>query len=683
MLRRILLLAIASPCVMALLHANNIAFAQTATVNDQVSINQEDLLNGEIAFRKIIESGRHLFSTPFLPQDGHGEGGAPDPNDPSQTLPGPRKALFEANLSRLANDLGVNVEDIREHFNYSLDPVRPDGTSEQQVAFLRLNGLDSQSCFECHNTIGSDSHSDTLSAALSRKPSANGGPAGVASNAFINDDLPYRAFTFIRNPPHVFGTGYAQKLAEEMTLELLYQRATLIGRAVLEPNEFKEEELTAKGISFGVYRVKYSPASTGAANARTANRTLASQNGLRFVDAEGNLKLPEFADGQYGALIDGDFEHDFSQLEGIGPDLVVRPFQWKGIASDERNFVRDALRFHFGVMPVEIESVEDEDQDGVYSEMSVGNVSALTIFTTMLRPPTQIQPTVTIGDLNPIDSTESNPVYIHSEVEAAEVTTQLRQRVEEGRLLFSGESQVPFDRSCASCHKPSMTTIGSTLVVRDPAVDEATSTLAKTGLSSKRRSSSDLPIYRRFNKVRPRLRLDNSGNLRMQNDEESQLRQLVERSAMREADDQQADGYAYDLTLKTTVSLPLSYPRLPENANGDIEVPLFSDFKRHKMGSNLADIQAQETDVKGVFVPADEFLTRPLWGVADTGPWLHDGRARTLRQAILLHRGEGSEANLAIDSFEALDQDDQQKIVEFLLTLRLGVEGRYSFENKP
>ena len=37
-----------------------------------------------------------------------------------------------------------------------------------------------------------------------------------------------------------------------------------------------------------------------------------------------------------------------------------------------------------------------------------------------------------------------------------------------------------------------------------------------------------------------------------------------------------------------------------------------------------------------------EWRTPPLWGVRDSGPYLHDGRADTLEQAIALHGGQGA-----------------------------------------
>jgi CxxC motif-containing protein (DUF1111 family) len=36
-----------------------------------------------------------------------------------------------------------------------------------------------------------------------------------------------------------------------------------------------------------------------------------------------------------------------------------------------------------------------------------------------------------------------------------------------------------------------------------------------------------------------------------------------------------------------------------------------------------------------------EWRTPPLWGLRDSAPYLHDGRAATIEQAIALHGGEG------------------------------------------
>jgi CxxC motif-containing protein (DUF1111 family) len=61
--------------------------------------------------------------------------------------------------------------------------------------------------------------------------------------------------------------------------------------------------------------------------------------------------------------------------------------------------------------------------------------------------------------------------------------------------------------------------------------------------------------------------------------------------------------------------------------------------------------------------PAGSFRTPPLWGIRHTAPYLHDGRASTLRKAILGHDGEAREVR---QSFEALPTHDQLALVAFL-----------------
>ncbi len=62
-----------------------------------------------------------------------------------------------------------------------------------------------------------------------------------------------------------------------------------------------------------------------------------------------------------------------------------------------------------------------------------------------------------------------------------------------------------------------------------------------------------------------------------------------------------------------------------------------------------------------------EWRTPPLWGVADSGPYMHDGSAATLRDAIGRHRGD---ARLAFDAYYKLAQDDQAALIAFLSTLK-------------
>ena len=60
------------------------------------------------------------------------------------------------------------------------------------------------------------------------------------------------------------------------------------------------------------------------------------------------------------------------------------------------------------------------------------------------------------------------------------------------------------------------------------------------------------------------------------------------------------------------------------------------------------------------------YRTPPLWGVKHTAPYLHDGRAETLEQAILQHAGE---AQVSRDGFVALSAADREALVLFLQDL--------------
>ena len=91
------------------------------------------------------------------------------------------------------------------------------------------------------------------------------------------------------------------------------------------------------------------------------------------------------------------------------------------------------------------------------------------------------------------------------------------------------------------------------------------------------------------------------------------------------------------------------------------EVMLFSDLRRHDMGASLADPRGT-TDA----IAPEMWLTRPLWGVAESPPYLHDGRAPTLPAAILAHDGE---AAVQRASYAALSVHQQQDLLLFLLSL--------------
>lgn len=94
-----------------------------------------------------------------------------------------------------------------------------------------------------------------------------------------------------------------------------------------------------------------------------------------------------------------------------------------------------------------------------------------------------------------------------------------------------------------------------------------------------------------------------------------------------------------------------------KNSAGKTAVLLFGDLKRHDMGPGLAE------PVDEVGTGASVFLTRNLWGAGSTAPYMHDGRATTLTEAILEHGGEGA---VARDAFVALPVGSQKDLLTFL-----------------
>ena len=103
---------------------------------------------------------------------------------------------------------------------------------------------------------------------------------------------------------------------------------------------------------------------------------------------------------------------------------------------------------------------------------------------------------------------------------------------------------------------------------------------------------------------------------------------------------------------------------------------LYSDLLLHIMGRDLQAIGRSYDGPHGPPVPdvprpedplAREWRTPPLWGVADSAPYLHDGRAATLHDAIRLHGGQANESRI---SYLKLDQDGRANLIAFLKTLR-------------
>src|SRR5262249_17831681 len=144
-----------------------------------------------------------------------------------------------------------------------------------------------------------------------------------------------------RQTPHLFGLAMTQRLAEEMTADLQNQLTMARGRLTGTVTS-TQQPFTSKGVAFGTRTV-----------------TATSVTGLTRID----------------------------------PDLVVKPFQWKGNVAFVRDFVRGAGHNELGMQAVEIagENV-DGDADGVANELTIGDMSAFAMYmATQPRPVTSLE----------------------------------------------------------------------------------------------------------------------------------------------------------------------------------------------------------------------------------------------------------------------------------------------------
>ncbi len=96
------------------------------------------------------------------------------------------------------------------------------------------------------------------------------------------------------------------------------------------------------------------------------------------------------------------------------------------------------------------------------------------------------------------------------------------------------------------------------------------------------------------------------------------------------------------------------------------DIQPFTDLLLHDMGPELADGRP-DFDASG-----SEWRTAPLWGIGlvevvnKHTNFLHDGRARTIEEAILWHGGEAENAK---EAFKSMQKDDREGLVRFLNSL--------------
>jgi hypothetical protein len=102
---------------------------------------------------------------------------------------------------------------------------------------------------------------------------------------------------------------------------------------------------------------------------------------------------------------------------------------------------------------------------------------------------------------------------------------------------------------------------------------------------------------------------------------------------------------------------------------------IYSDLLLHDMGPDLISVTVEvyygpteKVDIPTAASRADgsEWRTPPLWGYRDSGPYLHDGRAGDLMQAVKAHKGQAGDSAAR---FFHLSQPRQSLIERFLKSL--------------
>ena len=323
-------------CVNCSTSEDSVTLEKTA-IGDQPTmlnhISQTAIENGDVPLSELIEQGTLMFNVQFNTLDGAGR--------PETT--------------------GVGQSPFRDARTF------PDN-------FNRISGPDANSCVACHNV-----------------PRVGGGGDNVA-NVFVDaevfpfvnfdggegdmfkKDMTLKTVSVERNSVGMFGAGFIEMLAREMTFDLLEIRDNSINLARRTGSDV-EAELITKGVHFGKIIAKP----------------------------------------------DGTLDNSF--IEGIDDDLLVKPFQQKGVVVSLREFAVKATNNHHGMQASErFRDGIDADGDGISDELTRGDITALVVFMATLPVPGRVMP----------------------------LNQYARTAAQTGESLFQ-------EIGCTTCHKPYLT----------------------------------------------------------------------------------------------------------------------------------------------------------------------------------------------------------------------------------
>jgi len=272
-----------------------------------------------LSLSALVEHGRLLFSAKWTDQEG---GGRPLTKGTGAVLSDPSRPLvFPRNFNRLS---GPDANSCAGCHNqpYGIPGGSGEFVTNVFVLAQRFDSLDFDTS-EVGLTVGSRDE--------------------VGRLATLNESANSRATTGL------FGTGYIELLAREMTVEL---RAI---RDATEPGETRS--LVAKGISFGTIR--------------------RIEDGR--WDVSGVQGIPLSSVATFGS--------------DDRPALTLKPFHQAGAVASLREFTNNALNQHHGIQSTESFGVDNDwDGDGVSNEVTRADVTALAVYQATLAVPGRVIP---------------------------------------------------------------------------------------------------------------------------------------------------------------------------------------------------------------------------------------------------------------------------------------------------
>ena len=381
------------------------------------------------------------------------------------------------------------------------------------------------------------------------------GSAGVGGDVVTRPDS--------RDAPHLFGLGLKEMLADEITAELRAIRAQAIQQA--------------------------------AAQGRNVTRALTTSAG------KGGINYGSITARPNGTV-------DTSQVDGVNPDLRVRPFFLHGDTISMREFLVGAFNAEMG-----LEAVDQE----------LRAAAAGARFTT----PSGM---VLDGGLDTLESPPTSGVNDDPDNDGVvnEIPTSLVDIMEFYLLHYF--------KAGLGEGSPEPIPAGSGYPTSNFIVDDGLAKFRQIGCATCHIQNLTINRDRRVADVETRwdpVRGNPINNL-----------------------------FATATAFFTAINDGSGHPTLKRPNFGSFVVRnIFTDFKRHDLGPNFHEINYDGTIRR-------EFLTTPLWGAGSTGPYGHDGRSMTLKDVILRHGGEALQAR---NNFANSSLSTQLNIMFFINTLVL------------